>query len=86
MEAIRDIDKVRRAMTSLGAREVKAGGNLAVVWDEELESASFMSSDREIGAHVRHGRPVRVIPVGPKLLQVLDSLERLASDRRTYGD
>jgi hypothetical protein len=85
MEVIRDIEKVRRAMAELGARELTPHAALAVIWDEELEFASWAGSDRDIGAKTRHGRPVRVIPVGGKLLEVLSSLERLLEERRKHG-
>lgn len=85
MSAIHDIDRVRRAMALLDARNVEPTPQLAVIWDEELESASFASTYSQIGAQVRHGRPVRVISVGPKIFEVFDSLDRLAADQRVYG-
>lgn len=86
MDVVRDIDKVRRAMSMLNSRGVSPSRGLAVVWDEEMEAAHFFETDEQIGAAIRHGRSVRVISVGSQLLDVLQSLERLAADRRAHPD
>ena len=58
---------------------------LTLVWDMELEAASWASNDQDIVTAARHGRPVRLIRVGPRLQEVLASVDRLLQDRGKDG-
>jgi len=83
MEALKDIEKARRAISQLrdhfDARVWDAG--LTIVWDEQLELAEWAGSDSQIGSLIRHGRAVRVLAVGGFLHDVVDSFRRLTADR-----
>ena len=84
MDALHDIDRARRALVQLRVKERNPEPELTIVWDEELEAAIWAVGDQEIGAAARHGRPVRVIAVGTRMLEVLGSIDRLLADRAVH--
>jgi hypothetical protein len=51
-------------------------GRLDVVFDRELGSAQIVRDDQALRAAVISGRPVLVIELGPRLLEVLDAFRR----------
>jgi|ERR1700730_2843525 len=83
MEAVKDIDKARRALDQLraGLRRQIWDPAVVVVWDQQLEQADWADSNEEIGALSRHGHATRTIEVGAAVSSVLESYRRLSKDR-----
>ena len=83
MDALKDIEKARRAMAQLRDRFGHAAwpDDLAIVWDEQLEFARWAGTDAEIGRLTRHGRPTRVISAGRTVSAILESYRQLDHDR-----
>ena len=81
MDRLQQIAKARRALAQLSVRDRQPHKEAAIVWDDELETATWAVGDAEIGAAIKHGRPVRVIRVGGRLVEVLRSFDRLLADQ-----
>ena len=84
MEHLKDIDKSRRALSQLrkGTQRTDWSDSTAVVWDEQLELATWAESNEDVGQAVRHGRPVRVLAVGGFVRDVTNSYMQLVADRQ----
>jgi hypothetical protein len=80
MDALHDIAQTRRALSQLSVRTRLPELGSAIVWDQELETATWAVGDAQIGAAAKHGRPVRVILVGNRLVEVMRSVDRLIVD------
>ncbi len=60
-------------------REALPGGQLDVVFDRPLGTATIVRTDGQLRAAVISGRPMLVIELGPRLREVLDAFSRWAS-------
>ena len=83
MDAVKDIEKARRAINQLrpGLGRRTWNPDLVVVWDQQLEKADWAASNEEIGSLSRHGHPTRTVEVGLAISEILESYRHLKIDR-----
>jgi len=87
MDAVKDIDRARRALDQLraGFRRRSWNPQVVIVWDQQLEQADWADSNEEIGALSRHGHATRTIEVGRAVSLVVESYRRLRRDREKHS-
>jgi hypothetical protein len=83
-------DQLSPREVAVAARQVRSqvlailpGNRLDLVFDRQLGRARITTSDQELREAVSHGRPVNVIALGERLLDVSDGFKNWTSSTIT---